>query len=362
MTKLVNEAIEENAVYCISRLLKLDKKHLESIDGEPALMLAARLYDDQIFRLMIQAGLNPNIYSESNISLHWLCNSVWVSKSKMLLLLGHPDLDINALVYDPYHHNCLQLTTRPMARIKLYLAHPQARLMCSRYPATSPPFHLLKVHIADIGLAKQLLVKAYDERRAFALNHTSWSSLGHYHCQHDVVGQDHDDDHDNDDAGLNNDDDGGESDSQITVNINVMIKHQSTTKRIICHDETFCNQNLTRLLQKYRQDNSVIHQWKAEVKEVISYLFTVTTLVNDSYLRLKDGDDDGDGSEDEDNLRVGLQRWFSITNQLPLEVNMLLCHYDNLTVTSYAAICTDNIHIHSLTVRQQATSILRDFH
>jgi hypothetical protein len=97
------------------------------------------------------------------------------------------------------------------------------------------------------------------------------------------------------------------------------------------------NHNLRNLLQEYiNTKGNIINQWRADVKEPISYLFTLATLVTDEYpcVNAKDKDEDKNKDQNQNqNQSKNFCRWLNIIKQLPIELQTILCHltvgYDN---------------------------------
>jgi len=202
---------------------------------------------------------------------------------------------------------------------------------------------MLKRRVTEDDLIKRLCIKAHDECRAFGTSHDVW--LAH------------------------------ESNYQTRLTTVCVVKgQQPLMKEVLAsyHDD-ITNANMLRALRDYRQDESTIHRWKAEVKEPVSYLFTLTTIVNDGYLQLhcnSNNDSSISGStkqftgqitDQSISVNVNFQRWLAITKRLPLELTSILCHYAYFNITTLAAINNERAHIHSQTVNCQASAIIQSF-
>jgi len=118
----MDEAMVVDDSYCVSRLLRLNRKLLETfeVEGTPYFIGAALMERKESFELMTKVRLNPNIYDSYGKHLCTYCN-----EEQMQVLLTHPDLDVNTLIYMPRPDNCLQLLTPTRLSLFLHLSRLQ---------------------------------------------------------------------------------------------------------------------------------------------------------------------------------------------------------------------------------------------
>jgi len=108
--------------------------------------------------------------------------------------------------------------------------------------------------------------------------------------------------------------------SRRTIKINVCSKEEIIIKLLMAYGATITNQKIkicnNSELDKYLTDPNVINDWKATF-DFISHLFTLVVLLCDEYFTF---------NTQSCGRSVDMIRFFTICKQLPMELQMLICH------------------------------------
>ena len=259
-------SLQRRHITGIDRVIQLNRELIEDIkiNNNPIFVYCLNTDNYQVFELCVKHKLNPNVHNNVGVPLLHMTARMFERDSKYLklLLFHHPNININNVMDS--RGSLLSITN---CNIDVFMSHPKFRIS-TPIANNLMLFHHLCSSRSSTNIYKKLLIKFITEL-----------------CY-----------------------------------VQSMNKHDVLDRHSFRYDS--CGEIIQRLIDEYLHNNDAVYKWIADVEEPISYAFVLTVLLSDGYLVVKT---DGKTRE-KTKIQQPIGRWFNIASQLPMELQMLLCH------------------------------------